>query len=76
MYFNLIKIMFSILRLFAGSIMESISNRFTNNKFLGKFTCTLMHQDLAVTLMNTPGHFISFKLTNPYYYLFPEPLLY
>ena len=61
-YCNSIKNMFSILRLFAGSIMKSLSNRVTNNEISGKFTHTPMHQELAVTLMDTPGFFYSFSL--------------
>ena len=45
--FNKIKNIFSILRLFAGSIMKSIS-RVANNELSGEFTHTPVHQDLAV----------------------------
>ena len=68
--------MFSILRLFAGSITKSMSNRFKNNEISGKFTHTPIHQYLAVTLMDTSGYFFSFKLTNESYYLFQETLPY
>ena len=52
--------------------MKSVSYRVTNNEISGKFTHTPMHQDLAVTLMDTSGYFYNFIFTNPCYYLFPR----
>ena len=38
--------------------MKSMSNRVTNNEISGKFAQTPMHQDLTVTLKDTPGYFL------------------
>ena len=38
MYFNLIKNMFPVVRLLAGNITKSMSNRVTNNEISEKFT--------------------------------------
>ena len=37
--------------------MKSLNNRVTNNEISGKFAGTTVHQELAVTLMETPGYF-------------------
>ena len=40
--------------------MKSLSNRVANTKISEKFTCTTMHQDLEVTLIDTLGYFLQF----------------
>ena len=37
--------------------MKLLNNRVTNNEISGKFAHTTVHQDFAVTLMDTPVYF-------------------